>query len=576
MRILASNPDTIGDVLLRQPLYRVMQQNGHEVCLVVRPLLEPLIPSIAPGARVVVCREPLYEPSLTADSEQLAGTVEEARSLNPDLLLVAPFQWTPLEERLSIELSDIPCIAMTGKKYTDPNFGPVGPQRLRVSRSVPVSEDLPELSKNQLLASAMLGRSVQLPSPSLEPEPHHLTTADTELARLGLNPGGYWVACVGDSTFSRVRNWEPQRWAAVLSQWAAMNGRRFLLIGSEVESQSLRDVVDLMPEFADHAFTWTGKTDGDLAALVGLIARSAGYVGRDTGPMHLAAALSKPVLALFGGGTWPRFLPAAGASVSMTISVPCSGCGWVCHLQRSHCIKDIPVGEVLKAAEDLEAGRVVSRETRVFAPDSSLLARIGRGGAEVARQRLVEISVLKREQAVDPTSMTAALEKAMKQAARVQLLEEDVEQLRNESARRESVLRQRLAATENTAAAREADLRKRLTEAERRLEEQTVSTERLASIQSAHRQRESELHGQLVAALAELSRRDSQESDLALRLERLEADRQTLGTLTSQQEAEVVVLRQRIHDLLASRWRRYGQKLGLCMKLPWESENGKP
>jgi ADP-heptose:LPS heptosyltransferase len=49
MRIIASNPDTIGDVLLRQPLYQALQNAGHELTLIVRPLLAPVMQSIAPG-----------------------------------------------------------------------------------------------------------------------------------------------------------------------------------------------------------------------------------------------------------------------------------------------------------------------------------------------------------------------------------------------------------------------------------------------------------------------------------------------------------------------------------------------
>ncbi len=574
MRILASNPDTIGDVLLRQPMYRALQEAGHELCLIIRPLLEPLISEIAPGARVIVCTEALYEPQLAVASETLAPTVERARSFHPDLLLIAPFQWTALEERLTHEFQDIPTIAMSGKRFMDPNFGPT-PSTLRVSRSVPVSEDLPELAKNQLLAAAVLGQAVQLSVPSLSPSREQLSVADAELSQLGLESGRYWVACVGDSRFTRVRNWEVQRWAMLLSHWAAERGRRFLLIGNGAEQASLRQIVELMPTAAESAVVWSGRGDGDLHMLTGLIARSAGYVGRDTGPMHMAAALGKPVLAIFGGGTWPRFLPAASPSVSLTVGVPCTGCGWMCHLSRSHCIKDVPVSEAIKAADDLEDGRVSTQETRVLEADAALLSRIGRGGAEASRQTLVELSVLKREVRPETESLAAALEKALKGAARADALADELDALKHESARRESILRQRLAAQENTAAAREAGLRKRLDEAETLLARPMVTPERLAEVQAAHRQREAELHGHLMRALSELNRRESGESDLKLKLERLESDRRTLGSLTSQQEAEVVVLRERVNELLASRWRRYGQRLGLCMKLPWEGENGK-
>lgn len=570
MRILASNPDTIGDVLLRQPLYHALKQAGHELCLIIRPLLEPIIPLIVPGVRVIVCREKLYEPGLDPGAASLAPIVDEARAFAPELLLVAPYQWTALEVRLSHELGDIPCVAMTGKCYSSAEE----PRRptLRVTRSVAVSEEFPETHKNQLLAGAVLGAAAELPDPVLDPSPECLSVADAALARLGLEPGSYWAACVGDTEYSRVRNWEPDHWAALLSGWTARHQRRFLLIGHESERESLEGIARQMTE---HPLIWCGGDDGDLHTLLGLIGRSAGYVGRDTGPMHMAAACGKPVLALFGGGTWPRFLPAADRSVSLMVNVPCTGCGWVCHLSRSHCIKDIGLADAMKAADDLESGRVTTRETRVFKPDATLLAGIAREGGIAARDRMIELSVLRREVRPEGEPPSVALERAMKHAARADALAEELEALRAQAARRESILRQRLAALENTAAVREGQLRERLAAAEERLAHHTVSAERLEEVRAAHAQREAALHAQLKSALAELSARATDEDDLRLRVRRLETDREALGALTHQQQTEVVVLRERLNDLLASRWRRYGQRLGLCMTLPWESENGK-
>jgi len=66
MRILASNPDTLGDLVLRQPLYRALLDAGHELTLVVRKGLVPLVPYVAPGAQTLVLP---YEP-YASDVEQ--------------------------------------------------------------------------------------------------------------------------------------------------------------------------------------------------------------------------------------------------------------------------------------------------------------------------------------------------------------------------------------------------------------------------------------------------------------------------------------------------------------------------
>jgi ADP-heptose:LPS heptosyltransferase len=101
MRILASNPDTIGDLVLRQPMYRALLDAGHELALVVRPIVAPLVRHVAPGARVLELPYEVYAHDLAANWGRLGGLFDEARAFAPDALLVAPYRWTAFDERLA-------------------------------------------------------------------------------------------------------------------------------------------------------------------------------------------------------------------------------------------------------------------------------------------------------------------------------------------------------------------------------------------------------------------------------------------------------------------------------------------
>lgn len=57
------------------------------------------------------------------------------------------------------------------------------------------------------------------------------------------------------------------------------------------------------------------------------------------------------------------------------------------------------------------------------------------------------------------------------------------------------------------------------------------------------------------------------DAELARRLAR---DIETLRRICAEQEDEIELLRHRIEQLRASRWRRLGQRLGLAMTLDWE------
>ncbi len=396
MRIVISNPDTIGDLVLRQPLYRALLEAGHELMLVVRPLLEPVAAMVAGGAgvRVAVAPRLLYAGGPGPGDPSLGPVAGAVRAFEPDVLLVAPFQWTALEERLALAVPGARCVAMSGRLFTDPASGPSLPSVIKPS--VDVTEDVPEIHKNARLASAVLGSAVTLPDPKIEATGAQRRAAEAELSRLGLEPGSYWVACVGDRDVTQVRNWRLGRWGALLAHWARAHGRKFLFIGSQAEGETACRVRESMGDHGADVCEWYGAGEGALEVLVGMIALSRGYVGRDTGPMHLAAALGKPVLAIFGGGTWPRFLPAVDPSISITVGVPCTGCGWVCHLPESYCIKEVPLAEAISAADALERGEIKERTVRVLTPDAALLSRIGREGAVSARERLTQLSVARR------------------------------------------------------------------------------------------------------------------------------------------------------------------------------------
>ncbi len=56
------------------------------------------------------------------------------------------------------------------------------------------------------------------------------------------------------------------------------------------------------------------------------------------------------------------------------------------------------------------------------------------------------------------------------------------------------------------------------------------------------------------------------------RIESLERDLKTLALISREQEAEIQLLRERLDQLRASRWRKLGQRLGLAMTMDWERE----
>lgn len=349
MRLLISNPDALGDFVLRQPMIASLVAEGHQPMLVVRDFVAPLARLLFPRLPLLHCPGDPYSSSFTLDSLAGEEMVSRIRGFTPDLLVAASYQYTRLEEELVLMLPDTPNLALSGQLYPgDPGEGrPIQP-RIEFRDRVVVAVDAPELGKNEQLASRILGRNIDLPVPAVQvPEAVRQTTT-TRLRGLGIERGRYWVACVGDTSHSAIRNWGVPNWAIFLEGMLKRTGAPLLFVGTPEESATVERIQESLGSLARQTVNCC-ETPDSIDALIGLLEGSAGYVGKDTGPMHLAAALGKPVLAIFGGGHWPRFVPAARTGAVLTVTVPCSPCNWRCHVQDSWCLKAVPVEEALAA-----------------------------------------------------------------------------------------------------------------------------------------------------------------------------------------------------------------------------------
>lgn len=528
MRILASNPDAIGDLVLRQPMYAALAAAGHELMFIVRTFVAPAARMLDSAARITCLDCNPFVHGIDQGWKALEPTFEAARAFKPELLLIAPYRWTLFEERLAEELPGVPVVAMNGGVYAG-DFRQAQPNvsQLKPDRRVTAPEDMPEIHKNELLCSAVLNREVELPQPKLEATRRQIESATEELRRLGVKPEGYWAACVGHRDMIALRNWQPERWGTVLARWAEKYERRFLLIGDESESAATEEVLASMGSSATHVCNAI-RPDSSLDTLIGLIHFSQGYIGRDTGPMHLAAALGKPVIAVFGGGHWPRFVPATDRGYVVTVGVPCTGCDWICQYADSHCVKEVPVERVWRAIENYEAGGLTERCVDVLPLGAPLAARMARESAARFQEQLRRIAPAERE--------LGELRRQSEQQ-RVELCE------RAEAETREAREREALACERKGAVERSERER---TEAKQAYEQERVALEKRSL------QREATLRGELAALRGQVVQTEAHATDFQIELDELRKDQAILMRFIGKKIRDDAPLREEVRGLRAS------------------------
>ncbi|MCS7022076.1 MAG: glycosyltransferase family 9 protein [Gemmataceae bacterium] len=127
---------------------------------------------------------------------------------------------------------------------------------------------------------------------------------------LAVAPGARWL----------TKRWPAASFAALINRWHQHSGGGCLLLGA-------RDDIPTAHQVARHVrgplLDLTGQTT--LRQLVALIAGCDFFVGNDSGPLHLAAALSKPCLAPYTC-TQPRWHgPYTFPHGAVATRVPCAG-----------------------------------------------------------------------------------------------------------------------------------------------------------------------------------------------------------------------------------------------------------
>lgn len=193
-----------------------------------------------------------------------------------------------------------------------------------------------------------------------EVQPFRVTAADraevaAQLFTHGMGQRPLVVLNPNAGALSLERRWPAERFGQVALRLIEEDGLAVVLIGSAAERARTREVA-----------AWAGgAAPGRLADLAGelslgavaaLFESAAAFLTNDSGPMHLAAALGTPTVALFGPET-PTLYRPLGPRVRVLYRPPaCSPCINVhenkladCVHGRALCLTEIGVGEVLQS-----------------------------------------------------------------------------------------------------------------------------------------------------------------------------------------------------------------------------------
>jgi hypothetical protein len=251
---------------------------------------------------------------------------------------------------------------------------------------VRVPTAMPEGLKNLRLAEAILGKEGVVASAPRGPTQASISAARTLLAEHGIKEREFVVVCAGSRPGLVMKDWGEKNWAALLKDIGSAEGRTFVFLGNPKEAASIERLRAALPPSSKHVSLAVNPPP--VAVSYALVSMASAYLGRDSGVMHLAAAAGIPILAVFAGGHWPRFLPQAKTGIVLTRKAPCRGCHFLCPFTEPWCATSVPVSAVAESWRRLES--VSSLELVEQAPEEFWLDQNSKTDAQAyARKKML-------------------------------------------------------------------------------------------------------------------------------------------------------------------------------------------
>jgi heptosyltransferase-2 len=375
--------DELGDVVLSSPFLRELRRNASAawITLVVKPEAYEL---------VEFC--PYVNELLTYDC-RAGGRVPQLWRHGRALKLAATHLW-----RHRYDLAVLP------RRETDLYYGTFityfsgAPWRVGYSEDVDLNKQRRNSGFDRLLTHAIRGSGVnhavecnldvlrflccqvQDTRTELWLDEQDERFAKEYLARSGASGSGPLIAFgIGASNPRRI--WPVERFAEVGSWAVDRHGARVLLLGGGGE-EPLGEI--LQRELGSGVVNAVGRTTIRQAG--SLLKHCALFVGNDSGPMHLAAAVGVPVVeischpqsgSLSSANSPVSFGPWGVPNRILQPSRPIAPCTDRCSAREAHCIRGVGVADVQQAITGLlvqtqsHSRGDVSRPLPHFAPDNA-------------------------------------------------------------------------------------------------------------------------------------------------------------------------------------------------------------
>ncbi|TXE56774.1 ADP-heptose--LPS heptosyltransferase RfaF [Serratia nematodiphila] len=296
MKILVIGPSWVGDMMMSQSLYRTLKAEypSAEIDVMAPAWCRPLLARMPEVNQALAM--PLGHGALGLGERRRLGRALRANRYDRAYVLPNSFK-----SALVPFFADIP--QRTGWRG-EMRYGLLNDVRVLDKTAFPLM-----VQRYVALAydKGRIQRADDLPQPLLWPR---LQVSDEEIAdttaAFNLTDSRPIVGFCPGAEFGPAKRWPHYHYAA-LAQRLIESGYQIALFGSAKDHEAGEQIRAALQEDArDFCLNLAGKTQLEQAVI--LIAACQAVVSNDSGLMHVAAALNKPLIALYGPSS-PDFTP---------------------------------------------------------------------------------------------------------------------------------------------------------------------------------------------------------------------------------------------------------------------------
>lgn len=359
-RILTVRLDNIGDVVMLGPALRTLQTHlpTAQITLMASPAGSQVAP-LLPWVHDVLVQRVVWQDASGAmplDPAREQALVETIRAYNFDAAVIfTSFSQSPYPPAYLCYLAGIPIRLGQSKEFG----GSLLSQWVK-----PLPDSTHQVDRNLfLLESAGLpstGHHLELQIP-----PDMQAQGDRLLQNIGVNPQQPFIILAPGASCA-ARRYDVDRYAEVAQRLRAETNWPIVIVGSDRERELCAPILAMTQ--SGSICSLVGQTS--IPQLAAVIQRSVLVLANDSGPMHIADALRRPMVILYSGTELEsQWQPRTAPTQLLRRPTDCSPC-YCFHCPYGMECLDIPATEVVAACLKL-LGTSVKPATP--------LAEVGRG-----------------------------------------------------------------------------------------------------------------------------------------------------------------------------------------------------